>query len=775
MSKKYEWPYYGINIPDGLIHSQTKTYDVYTEPCNNLDNCIINSHYTIPRRRCSPEKGIILPHHTRYNKSKGIVDRTFYFPNDIGSPNECDNMLNYTNKKDRPDKICDVKNNSCHIKMSRDDIPEIYTQIYEIVNELDKVFQLLKQICESSNEIQKQRLQKRIQIIILSYSIDRENILYSTSDTHLNLDIQSDSSKQTTRDYLNSINTKLSADKVEYSNIHEFIDYVKLFLKQKYNFLSYIIEFIINQPVNINEQIRNIDTIQNCLDDVDSPIEITKKSIFSVLSQSDDEETLSSPESVEAKGNSKSFSELELSVAKQKEPTLSDDQLLKETIKSTRDSIKKIIADIIKLNIDENFVFEYLKNESISIETLSRTGNQCEEILESISEYELKNKEDKPIISPSKKKKIINTRNFIGILEIYYGYPDYTSIVEKILNLNDNQLLFLEKNFYKFDKKFHLNFLLGTDKYNDFLRLIMMIRHHNFINIMCFLIITGIMITFINQLITNLINNKDCLFEVSHNMRNIISKIIPLFVSINYEENKFMLSANCIQILIFISNNICDLDVDITKLPYDPYDVLGLPMMESYSITIRTILEKTRQNRGNPLYTQVNDLIGTEPKKIIFDEKLKQHKIFVAMFCNGLCKIIIKIMNNILHSEYKYLGLYPFLINNLFLIAERYTNGLCYPKFKNMIIFYSTIVKNLKLIDDPNSEISNEQIFVNIKKYITDPHPFSQDINTDIASLVSFCNVIISKEQLNHSSISDPNWQQLVTQFKTHLEALKVS
>lgn len=775
MSKIFEWPYYGIDIPDGLNHSQTKTYDIYTEPCNNLDSCIINSHYTIPRRKCSPEKGIILPHHTRYNKSKGIVDRTFYFPNDIDNPNVCDNMLNYTNKKDRGDKICDVKNNSCHIKMSRDDIPDIYIQIYDIVNELDKVFHLLKQICESSNDIQKQSLQKRIQIIILSYSIDRENILYSLNDTHLNLDNQYDSSRQTTRDYLNSINMKLSADKVEYSNIHEFIDYVKLFLKEKYNFLSYFIGFIINQPVNINEQIRNIDSIQNCLDDVDSPIEIKNKSIFSVLSQSDDEETLSSPESVEAKGNSKSFSELELSVPKRKEPTLSDDQLLMETIKSTRDSIKKIIADIIKVNINENFVFEYLKNESISIETLSRIGNQSEEILESIREYELKNKEDEPIISPSKKEKIINTRNFIGILEIYYGYPDYTSIVEKILNLNDNQLRFLEKNFYKFDKKFHLNFLLGTDKYNDFLRLFMMIRHHNFINIMCFLIITGIMITFINQLITNLINNKDCLFEVSQNMRNIIENIIPLFVSINFEENKFIVNSNLIQILIFISNNICVVDVDIAKLPYDPYDVLGLPMMESYPITIRTILETIRQNRGNPLYTQVKDLIGTEPKKQIFDQKLKQHRIVVAIFCNGLYKIIIHIMNNILHSEYKYLGLYPFLINNLVLITERYTNGVCYPKFKNIIIFYLTIVKNLKLIDDPNIEISNEQIFVNIKKYITDPYPFSQDINTDIATLVSFCNVLISKEQLNHSSQSDPNWEQLLTQYRTHLEALTVS
>jgi hypothetical protein len=773
---KYEFPLYGIDIPPDLIPSQTKTYDIYTEQCNNLDSCIRNLHYTIPRKRCSPEKGIILPHYTRYNKEKGVVDRTYYFPEHIDNPMVCDNMMNYKSKISRVDKICDKANNICRIKLSRDDIPDVYTQIYEIVNELDKVFNLLKQFCESSNEIHNQHLERRIHNIILSFDLNRENLLYTTNDTYLNLDNQLDESIQTTRQYLTTIPTKLYADKAEYSNKDEFKEYIKHFLKEKYVFLSYFIQFIIRQPVDITDQIRNIDTIQRCEVHLDSQLDV-KKGLFSDLSKLDDEqELLSSPDSVGEKGQTVSFTQLEMSLGKKKDDSLSDEQLLKQSIKSIQDSLKQRILDILDLNINENFVLAYLHNESVPIERLATIRNECDELLIAISDYKSKaSKKDKLIISKSDIETISNTRNLLYILEIYYVYPDYSSIVQKMLDLNDYQLKFLEKYSYKFDKKFYLNFLRATQNYIDFLRLFIMIQHHHFINIVCFLITTAVMVPYINQIINNLINRQPCLKDISQNQQNIIEKVFPGYISINVKEKYFLQNSALIELLIQISNNICNIDLDLTTLEYDPYDVLGLKMKESYEITIKTLIDKMKLDRENKLLIKVKDLIGTKNKKEIFDKKLDQHLLVVIIFCNGLYRIILKIMQNLINSEEFYNELFPYIINNLILIMEKYTMNLCYPIFRDKMVFYLTIINNLKLINDDRLEQSNEQIFKNIKNYITEPHPFSEIILKDISTMVLFCNALISKEKLNQTSAADPEWTNLLVQFQQDIQDLRLS
>jgi len=766
MAGKYEWPYYGIEIPPGLIKSETKTYDIFKEHCKDIENCITNSHYTIPKTRCSSREGIILPHYTMYNKQSGKAQRTYFFPENIDNPKICDNMINYTSKIERHDKICDTQNNSCRITISRDDIPDVFTQLFEIINELEEVFNFLKTFCETSDKQKNQNLQRRIDNIISSYDINRQNLLYTTCDTYLNAPIDS------TRVYLTTLHTSLIIDKAEYSNKNEYMEYIKSILIDKYIFLSHLIQYIIGQPVDISKEVTKIRSLEHCLPDIADVSFETSKGMYSSLAISDSDE--GSPQADIEQGISSEARVSDTPLLPERkvlEVHLSEQALLEQSIKQIHNKLKKRIKDILELKINEDFVFEYIKNPMIDIEIIYNIRNECDDLLLSIEDYISKmGEKDKPIISEQNKMNIQNTRDLANILLIYYAYPNYQSIIGQILDLNENQTIFLNRYYYRFDKRFYLNFVRATDDKQNYVRLFDRIRHSNFLNIVCFLLISSIIIPNIDIIIKNIINDLDPFTGISKT-KDII-EVFKYYIDINVELNKFNYNVALIEMLLTIYDCIIKIDKQLCDVKNNPYQILGLPDYTDFRQVNITILQHIKNGTATPDIMEAKKILGTDKKKTDFDNRLKQNEEIYIIFTRCLNRIIIKMLENLLQSQNLYYELFQYTVDNIISIIEKYNNDLGCPIFKNRIIYFLDIIKNLKLIHNDHVELTNLEIYKTIIDHINQPYPFSNEIEKEVLIYNLYCKALITKDKLDNTNKTEPEWQHLYEQLNTDISAI---
>jgi hypothetical protein len=766
MSQKYEWPYYGIEIPPGLIKSDTKTYDIYKEHCGDLENCITNSHYTIPKTRCSPREGIILPHYTTYNKQTRTSDRTYFFPENIDNPKICDNMINYTSKIERPDKICHTQNNSCRITISRDDIPDVFTQIFEIINELEIVFNFLKTFCETSDKQKNQNLERRIDNIISSYDSIRQNMLYNASDTYLNAPMDS------TRTYLTTLHTSLIIDRAEYSNKNEYMEYIKQVLIDKYIFLSHFIQYIIGQPVDIRKEVTKIQALEHCLPDIEDVSFESSKGMFSALAISDSDE--GSPQADREQGISSEARVSDTPLLGEKKVLdvhLSEQSLLDQSIKEIRSRLRERIKGILEFHITEDFVLEYIKNPIIDIEIIYNIRNECDDLLLSIQDYISKmGEKDKPIISEENKMNIQNKRDLANILLIYYAYPNYQSIIGQILDLNENQTIFLNKYYYRFDKRFYINFVRATDDKQNYVRLFDKIRHSNFLNIVCFLLITSIIIPNTDIIIKNIINNLHPFTGITKT-KDII-EVFKNYIVINVELNQFNLNVALIEMLLTIYDYIIKIDKQLCDVKNNPYQILGLPDYTDFLQVNVTILRHYQQGTTTPAIMEAKNLVGTVKKKTDFDNRLKQNEEIYIIFTRCLKRIIIKMLDNLLQSQKLYYEMFQYAVDNIISIIEKYNNDLGCPIFKNRITFFLTIITNLKLIHNDHVELTNSEIYKTIIDHINQPYPFSNEIEKEVLLYTLYCNALITKDKLDNTNKTEPEWQQLYEQFATDISAI---
>jgi len=784
MSKNYQWPLYGIDIPPGLQQSETKTYHIYKSPCGDLENCVKNSHYTIPRIECSQRDGIILPHYTTFNKNTKKTERTYYFPENIEDPNMCDNMINYTSKIARDDKICDSANNSCYIKMSRDDIPDVFIQVFEIIDELEKVFEHLIEYCESSNIKRNEFLEKRINNIILSYDYNRQNSLYTASDTYLNIDYES------TKEFFKQFRTQLIIDRAEYSNKNGYKEYIKSVLIDKYIFLSHFIENIINQRVDISKEVAKIRALEQCVaDEQESSIEISKGK-FNVLAQPDSDE--GSPQAVLEQGVSASGKEAVVLDDQLNQGKLSkllvkptrdqhEEQLLEQIVQDQKKMIKQSVQEILEYNIDEAYVLDYINTQPISIEIIYNIRNKCDELLHLNEHIESNSsKVEKSIISRENKERIYITRDLTNILEIYFGYPFYPVIIESLINLTAYQLEFLTKYFYKFDNKFYLNFMRGIEmvqnKEEVINALYNRIEYSLFYDKICYLISFNLISAYHDKIIDNIKKGLTPLNTISQVNLNIINKILPIYITTKHRLNTYDINSGLLNILMDFPYHILQYNIDNTLLDVknNPYDILSLPHDTKYEQIGLKILDIVKNNPQLPNLKEARALLGTQKKRIDFDTKIQQQKSMVMLFCTQIVYIINHMFSNIILHHYPYFGLLSFPINEIIVISEKYSKEILCPLLINKITFFITIQKQIKLINNEKIEKTNQEIFNELRDYINQPYEFSDEFNIYITYLNMNLNVLITTDNINNMNEHNSQREVLIQQLKQEYEALSI-
>jgi len=773
MDRKYEWPYYGIDIPPGLLKSETKTYNIFKPPCIDLENCISNTHFTVPKKRCSLQKGIILPHYTTFNKQTRQAERTYYFPENIDDPKICDNMINYTSKLESADKICDKQNNSCYIKISRE-FPDVFTQIFEIINELEQILDYLKEYCQSPDKQRNEVLERRINNIILSYDHSRQNMLYNASDNYLNAPIDS------TRVYFTKLHTRLIIDSAEYRNKNEYMEYIKQLLIDKYIFLSYFIQFIIEQPVNVEKEISKIHDLVVCVSADELFVPASAKNIFSDLVQfnSDEGSPMSMLEQgISASGKAVVFEEQSLKqgklsrVSEQPNRGQSEEQSLEKIVKERKKMIKAGVQEMLQYNINENYVLKYIHTQPIPIETIYFIKNKCDELLEMIGLFEQSlGKQEKQLIPIDNKNKIIKTRDLTDILLIYYAYPFVEIIIEPLLQLNDYQLQFLSEFFYKFESKFYNNFLQGSKKIKNkveiFTKLYNRIKDSLFYDKICFLISFSIISAYNTKMIENITNGLPSLHEISEANIQIVRNVILIYQEIKISNQTYDLNTGILSICRDIPLNVLHHKIDNQLVKNNPYDILGLPHNSEYQIVKTKILDLLKTNPTLPNLQHAKELFKTVTKKNEFDSKIQQHNSMVMIFCKHLYYIINNIIYKILNYDNPTYGLYIFSMNEVILITEIYCNEILYPLFAQKVRFFLTIFNKLKLVNSERIEKTNQEIYAELRDYIRQPYEFSHEFNIHITLLDKCLDALITMDNMNQLNKDDPEKERLHTQFR---------
>jgi len=784
MSEKYQWPYYGIDIPRGLLHSDTKTYNIYKPQCGDLENCATNSHYTIPKKKCSNENSIILPHYTTFNKNTRKAERTYYFPEHIEDPNICNNMESYFNKIAHDEKKCDSSNNICYIKMNRD-VPDVFNEIFEIIKELETVLNYLRQFCQSSNKQISQRLERRIDDIIFSYDHSRQTRLYTLADNYLN-------APGFTRETFKNIRISLIINRAEYSNKNEYKEYIKNVLIEKYIFLSHLITLIIEQPVDIRKEISTIQELVECVPDDDRSVIASAKNIFSDLVQSNSDE--GSPMSLEEQGLSvlgeaavvkqeQGLSVLgEAAVVKQKQGKMSklsvqsDTNLLDQLVKQRKQKIKQDIQQILEYNIDQNYVLEYILTDAIDIELIYNIKNKCDELLKEIKKFNSSiTKDDEKI----KNNKIILTRDFTDILLIYFAYPVAELIIEDLLHLNEFQLKFLTEFYYKFQNKYSYNFIRGTEKNEKkvdiYIRLYNRIQDSLFYDELSYLISFQFVVSFNNQVIDNIKNGLGYFHDIPEYNYNVVAKSIHRFKEIKKKLKTYDTNTGILEILRDIPLEVHNNNIDNQLVTNNPYDILKVQHNETYE-NIKLKILQIMKNKDEVLYPNFTDakvIFKTIETKMQFDSKKEQHNFVANVFCRHLNYLIINIIYKICRYNKPTYELYLFCINQIIIIAEIYSNEILYPSIAIKIPFFLTILKKLLQINSERLQKTNQEIYAELRDHIQLPYTFSVEFEIPIRLLNIALDVLITKDNMNQPEIDRDTFSALNTLFIQQDKAVK--
>lgn len=752
MDKKYQFPLYGIDIPDNVIHNQTKTYDIYSERCENLEKCVRNPHYTIPRKKCSSDDGIILPHYTIYNKQKNQVTRKYYFPENIDNPKICSNMHNYNSKIQNSEKICHSKNKICHLTISQPEIPELFTQVYEIQKQLEKVFELLTVFCGSSNADVNKAIQKRINKIVDTYDEHRQTILYRTCDEYLQI------KRLTTKENMERIPTAMVFMLRAYESKAEYKDVIKSFLEYEYTFLSHFVGFIIKNRVSVQDELTRVNRITQCADDVDLSSHKSSSGAFDVLaSDASPLAEASSPTSV-----------LHLQIAntepnkpkKTQLPHAPDEHLLKLAIEQTQQNILDKLREISEYHINNEFVLEYLQNELIPIETLSIIRKDAIDFLDIIEQRQIK-------LDLSLKESIIHTINAIDIIEIMNGIPDNTTAIERILSLNAYQLEFLEQNRFKFTNKFILIFQRGAKSFENYEKLFSITLNSYFLNNLFFLLLVDFMILYIDTFIKNLKQNKPGITDISKLTDDMMDLAFPY---LDQSKKKPIYSSYAVHIEVLLStlNGINAIDLD--KINFNPYKKLGITQDTSIDDITRLLVQLIRQNKDDLELRRAKELIGSKLKKDMYDEKLSEHYSIVKTFYKILQYFTTKQLENVLFKRPLNYDLSTYIWSNLLKFVEEYCSHLCKNEiYKNRIEYFLNIAHRLNI-----NQTIDEEAIVDIMGYMNEPKPFYDEfINSYNEKTNSMCQAIIYMVTLDNMDIDSPEREELALKSAEHTAQLQ--
>jgi hypothetical protein len=753
MDRKYEFPLYGIDIPPNLKHNQTRTYNIYSERCENLEKCVTNPHYTIPKIRCSSDDGIILPHYTIYNKRKNQVTRTYYFPEKIDDAQICKNMNSYHSKIANREKICDSKNNICHLTISQSDIPELFNQVYEIQKQLERVFELLTIFCGSSNAANNKAIQKRINQIVDTYDEHLETILYKTSDEYLQVN------RLTTREHMESIPYSLvfipraCESKVEYKDI------IKSFLQYEYTFLSHFVGFIIKNRVSVDDELTRVDSITDCIADADLSSHKSSRGAFDVLAP--DASPLS--EATSPIG----AVQLQISIPEPikpkipKSPQVSEEELLKLAIEEIQQNIIHNLQEIREYHINNEFVLEYLQNESIPLENLSIIRKDAIENLNIIQQKKI------ILDDRSLEESAIHTIYAIDIIEIINGIPDNTTAVERILSLNPLQLEFLDQNRFKFTNKFILIFQRGAKNFEDYEKLFSMTQNSYFLNNLFFLLLVDFMIIYIDTFIKNLKQNKRGITGISKLTDDMMNLAFP-YKQQNIKNDIFSSNVIHIEVLLSTINGINFIDLD--KINFDPYEKLGITKDTAVNDIAKLLVASIKQNGVTPDLKLVKDLIGSRDKKDKYDKELLEHYKIVNTFYKILQYFTTKQLENLLYKRPLNFNLFTYLWSNLLKFVEEYCSHLCKNEiYKNRIEYFLNIAHRLNM-----NQTIDEEVLVDIMGYINERKPFYDgDINSYNEKASLMCESIIYMYRLDNMDMDNPDRENLALKFAEHTANLQ--
>jgi hypothetical protein len=766
MDQKYQFPLYGIDIPDNLIHNQTNTYDIYAERCENLNRCVRNPHYTIPKKRCSSDGGILLPHYTIYDKKTNRVNRTYYFPERIDNDRICSNMFNYTSKIERIVKHRDCNsNNICRVTISQSDIPEIFDEINDIIKQLEKVFDLLKKYCESSNIEENKSIEQTINSLVRLFDEHRQNNLYRLCDEHLHI------TPLKTKLYMEGVSSSLIFIPKTYKSKIEYRDLIKSFLQHEYNFLSNFLGFFIKNNVSVRDELAKIDSIRECAEISSVPKKLVSRGQFDVLKTDSPKSSEVEPEELPISEPSDVTSKKKL--VKQRSQTPDDDEgLLKAEITRKHTGVINRLIEISQLNINYDFVLEYLNFESQEEHADSQPITEkfpieylvdiCYEAIE-LFRYTNSNIKDVDILLMSQ---IIDTIDSISLISIIYGIIDNNTTMLRILNLSANQLIFLDAHPNKFINKFKVIVLRCATRLEQYESLLKKTESSPFINNLFFFVLSEIMVSYISSYIQNLKQN----ISGESNIPQLIIDVVEN-LSFTYEKQnlKNEFSPNAIHIDLLIKFIKCLSNIDLDILYFDPFEQLGVPKDASYQTITISLVNKLKTDRTNPVLLKIKTLIGNPTGFATYNDKIDKMDKSIEYILKILQYFITKRLDNIIHRFPILQNLYSYVWNNLFIFIDEYMNYLCNNMiYKNRIDYFLQIIYRLN-----NFELDDEQLIVDILNYMHEPKNesfFNEFINIFNHQTELLCEKILNMYQIHRISDDNPEKEALELK-KTEIDA----